>query len=236
LAGLDAELVRTDTSASALAAAALLEQWAAEEGIDTGDLAAWAPLVARYASVVREALARASLSGAYPALTDAYGAMSETLAHDDFETMFTVFEARRAALGAYVEHAESEGGLADFVARSVGFDDAAGADAETIEAAALDPATIDTDRWLRAAATLGRAKAAGDKARAGAIQAFVEAVRSGGGDFSDLAGIFLTQKGAPAAWCAPSSHRPPLPPVTACRPSPPRARQVPARGAAWPPG
>ncbi len=51
LAGLDAELVRTDTSASALAAAALLEQWAAEEGIDTGDLAAWAPLVARYSGI-----------------------------------------------------------------------------------------------------------------------------------------------------------------------------------------
>ena len=37
------------------------------------------------------------------------------------------------------------------------------------------------------------------------IQAFVEAVRSGGGCFSDLAGIFLTKGGAPAAGCATSA-------------------------------
>ncbi|MFN7618793.1 MAG: double-strand break repair helicase AddA [bacterium] len=183
----------------------LLRRFPIEAGVSPGFRVIDDTEAAAVSAIAREALARASLSGAWPALTDAYGAMSETLAHEDFETMFTVFEARRAALGAYVEHAESEGGLADFVARSVGFDDAAGADAETIEAAALDPATIDTHRWLRAAEALGRAKAVGDKARAGAIQAFVEAVRAGGGGFSDLAGIFLTQKGAPAAWCATSA-------------------------------
>ena len=183
----------------------LLRRFPIEAGVSPGFRVIDDAEAAAVSAIAREALARASLSGAYPALTDAYAAMSETLHHDAFEAMFGVFEARRAALGAYVEHAESEGGLADFVARSVGFGDASQADGEVIEAEAADPAAIDTGRWLWAAEALDRAKAAGDKDRAREIRIFVESVRSGTSRFGDLQTILLTQKGAPATWCAKSA-------------------------------
>jgi len=183
----------------------LLRRFPIEAGVSPGFRVIDDAEAAAVSAIAREALARASLSGAYAALTDAYAAMSETLHHEAFEAMFGVFETKRAALGAYVEHAESEGGLADFVARSVGFGDASQADAEVIEAEAADPAAIDTGRWLWAAEALDRAKAAGDKDRAREIRIFVESVRSGTSRFGDLQTILLTQKGAPATWCAKSA-------------------------------
>ncbi len=183
----------------------LLRRFPIEAGVSPGFRVIDDAEAAAVSAIAREALARASLSGVYPALTDAYAAMSETLHHDAFEAMFSVFEARRAALGAYVEHAEGEGGLADFVARSVGFEDAAQADAAAIEVEAADPAAIDAGRWLWAAEALDRARAAGDRERAAEIRRFVEAVRSGQSRFADLQSILLTQKGERATWCARSA-------------------------------
>ena len=183
----------------------LLRRFPIEAGVSPGFRVIDDAEAAAVSAIAREALARASLSGVYPALTDAYAAMSETLHHEAFEAMFGVFETKRAALGTYVDHAESEGGLADFVARSVGFDHAAEANAQAIEAEAADPAAIDTGRWLWAAEALDRAKAAVDKERAREIRAFVDGVRSGAGGFGDLQPILLTQKGAPATWCARSA-------------------------------
>lgn len=51
LAGLSEEEVTTDRDANIMAVAALLSEWAAEEGIDTSDLGAWAPVVARYSGI-----------------------------------------------------------------------------------------------------------------------------------------------------------------------------------------
>jgi ATP-dependent helicase/nuclease subunit A len=183
----------------------LLRRFPIEAGVSPGFRVIDDAEAAAVSAIAREAMARASLSEAWPTLTDAYAAMSESLHHEAFEAMFGVFEAKRAALGDYVEHAESEGGLADFVARSVGFDDAAQADAEAIEAEAADPATIDVERWLWAAEALDRAKAAGDKDRAREIRVFVEGVRSGTVRLGDLQALLLTQKGAPATWCAKSA-------------------------------
>ena len=183
----------------------LLRRFPIEAGVSPGFRVIDDAEAAAVSAVAREAMARASLSGEYPALSEAYAAMSETLHHEAFEAMFSVFEVKRAALGAFVEHAESEGGLADFVARSVGFESAAEADPEAIEFAATDAAAIDTDRWLWAAEALDRAKAAGDKEKARDIRAFVEAVRAGQGRFADIASILLTQKGGAAAWCARSA-------------------------------
>ena len=183
----------------------LLRRFPLEAGVSPGFRVIDDAEATAVSAIARDALARASLSGAYPALTDAYAAMSETLHHDAFEAMFEVFEAKRAALGAYVEHAENEGGLAEFVARSVGFYNTAEADAQAIEAEAADPAAIDIGRWLWAAEALDRAKAAGDKDRAREIRIFVESVRSGTSRFGDLQTILLTQKGAPATWCAKSA-------------------------------
>ena len=156
----------------------LLRRFPIEAGVSPGFRVIDDAEAAAVSAIAREALARASLSEAYPALSDAYAAMSESLHHEAFEAMFGVFEAGRAALGAYVDHAEREGGLADFVARSVGFDDSAEADAEAIEAEAADPTAIDVGRWLWAAEALDRAKSAGDKDRARDFRVFVEGVRS----------------------------------------------------------
>ena len=183
----------------------LLRRFPIEAGVSPGFRVIDDAEAAAVSAIAREAMAHASLSGAYPALTDAYAAMSESLHHEAFEAMFAVFEARRAALGAYVDHAQDEDSLADFVARSVGFDDAAKADAERIEAEAADPSRIDTGRWLWAAEALARATTAGDKTRAQDIRAFVEAVRAGTSRFADLADIVLTKSGSAATWCAKSA-------------------------------
>jgi hypothetical protein len=48
LAGVSLDVARTDERANIRAAAALLDEWAREAGIDRRDVGAWAPLVARY--------------------------------------------------------------------------------------------------------------------------------------------------------------------------------------------
>lgn len=59
LAGLDVERVKTDRGANVAAAAALLDAWASEAGIDRQRLGAWAPLVARYSGIESEEAAAA---------------------------------------------------------------------------------------------------------------------------------------------------------------------------------
>ncbi len=54
LSGQTEEEVRTDIAANTFAAASLLASWGEEEGIDTADLAAWAPIVARYSGIENE--------------------------------------------------------------------------------------------------------------------------------------------------------------------------------------
>ena len=51
LTGLDPELIRTDRIANIVGAAALLEQWALDQGIVLDDLAAWGPVVATYSGI-----------------------------------------------------------------------------------------------------------------------------------------------------------------------------------------
>lgn len=51
LAGLEADAVVHEYDANIQAAAALLDHWADEEGIDRGDMGAWAPLVARFSGI-----------------------------------------------------------------------------------------------------------------------------------------------------------------------------------------
>jgi hypothetical protein len=59
LAGLEVERVQVDRAANVLAAAALLDAWASEAGLDRRDLGAWAPLVARYSGIGLEEAAAA---------------------------------------------------------------------------------------------------------------------------------------------------------------------------------
>ena len=157
------------------------------------------------AAVAREAVARASLSGAYAGLSEAYEAMSETLHHEAFEGMFATFEARRAELAAYVERCGGLAGLEEAVAERLGFASAAAADPEVLEAAAVAPGSLDPERWMWAAAALARAKAGGDRERAAQITAFVETFRAGTAVFEDIAAIVFTKDGGSAAWCVKSA-------------------------------
>lgn len=183
----------------------LLRRFPIEAGVSPGFRVIDDAEAANVSAIAREAMARASLAGTHEALTDAYAVMSETLDHAAFEAMFGMFEVRRAALGAYVEHAESEGGLADFVARSVGFDSAAEADTEVLEAGALNDLSVDIGRWRLAATRLNAAKGLTDRERGQKIAAFIEAVQSGTGRFGDLESLLLTAKQQPAAWCGNSA-------------------------------
>lgn len=71
LAGLDADEVRTVRSANVSAAAHLLQQYAIEERVVTDDLAAWAPVVARFAGTDEEEAVRGYVHHAV------YGALRE---------------------------------------------------------------------------------------------------------------------------------------------------------------
>ncbi len=51
LVGATEEEVRSDVATNTLAAATLLAAWGEEEGIEANDLAAWAPIVARYSGI-----------------------------------------------------------------------------------------------------------------------------------------------------------------------------------------
>lgn len=58
LAGLEVEVVQEDLGANVLAAATLLAYWGEEWAIDTNDLGAWAPAVARYSGIKEVEAAR----------------------------------------------------------------------------------------------------------------------------------------------------------------------------------
>lgn len=77
LAGLDADVVRTDPEANIRAAAALLSSYADQFGIDRGDLGAWAPVVALYSGIDSEAGRQSYVhNDVYDALRDGAVAIS----------------------------------------------------------------------------------------------------------------------------------------------------------------
>jgi N-acetyl-anhydromuramyl-L-alanine amidase AmpD len=59
LAGLEVEAVKHEPRANVMAAAALLRSWADEAGMVSGDVGAWAPMVARYSGIEAEDAAAA---------------------------------------------------------------------------------------------------------------------------------------------------------------------------------
>lgn len=79
LTGLDPELLKHHRAANVLGAAAVLSHWAQEEGIDTSDLAAWAPLVARYSGIENEQAVAEFVH------RDVYGALKEGIIAEGFE-------------------------------------------------------------------------------------------------------------------------------------------------------
>lgn len=160
---------------------------------------------ATVAATAREAVARASLSGRLPALSDAYAALSESLHHQAFEDMFAGFEARRADLAAYVDRCGGFAGLADAVARSVGFADAAAADPGALRAAAVFEALAESAGWRRLADALAGAGAT-DQDRAATILRFLDAAVAGEVEaaFDALCALLLTRSETPAAWCGKS--------------------------------
>ncbi len=145
------------------------------------------------AAVAREAVARASLTGAYAGLSEAYEAMSEALHHEAFEGMFATFEARRAELAAYVERCGGLANLEDAVAASVGLD--AIEDPEAVEAAAVSPPALDPDAWRRAAAAAALGNEKTDQPLQRALQAVADAVLAGAAPVTAAKAIFFTDGG-----------------------------------------
>jgi ATP-dependent helicase/nuclease subunit A len=171
----------------------LLRRFPVEAGVSPSfrviDEAEASAVVAR----AREAVALRSLTGDLPGLSDAYAAMSESLAHQHFEAMFATFEAKRAALAAYVERCGGLAGVPAAVAEAVGLerlDDPDEIEAEAV--AALDPA-----RWLWAAAAAAEGNAKTDQPLSIALQTVGEAALRSEQRLEDVRRIFFTADGTP---------------------------------------
>ncbi len=143
----------------------------------------------------REAVALEAMNDSQSLLGEAYAALSERLAHDRFEDLFTRFEAERAALSAYVERAGGLAGLPSTIAAAVGLD--RWRDADEIEAQAITPPALNLERWFKAAGDAARGNPKTDANLAAALQSTAEAIKAGELPVEAVHDIFFKKDGEP---------------------------------------
>jgi ATP-dependent helicase/nuclease subunit A len=165
---------------------ALLRRFPLEAGLSPGftvlDDAAGAAIDAQ----CREALAEAAAARAGGPLHEAYAHLSVELGWGDFHKLLQSFRALQSDLAAYLDGAQSAGGVVGDIWRRCGFD--APASLEAIEAAAL--ARCGRLAWNRAAEALAASAFATDRTLAEAMSR----LRSEP-SFAALRKAFCTDKG-----------------------------------------
>ncbi|MBI1200591.1 MAG: double-strand break repair helicase AddA [Phenylobacterium sp.] len=178
----------------------LLRRFPLEAGVSPGfrvmdDAASAAVARAARAGVARYALAGGGAAG----VSEAYARFSVALDFQSFEAMFADFEARRAALSAFLEHVGGLEGAEAWAWTTCGF--AGATDPDEIAATAM--ARLDRGLWREAAALLaGGGKT--DQKNAALMAAVAEAPE---GAFAAALEVFFTAKGqgTPATWVEKSS-------------------------------
>ncbi len=174
----------------------LLRRFPLEAGVSPGfkvmDDAASADVGAQ----ARDSLARLSMAG-QAQVAAAYAAMASSLDFQSFEAMFATFQAKREAIGDYIDRIGGLGALADDVARACGLDGPVSP--EALEAAAVSPPALDLALWRAGAAALS-ASGVRDQKCAAQMAQVVEAASRGAARFADTLTVFCTAKGEAAKW------------------------------------
>jgi len=173
----------------------LLRRFPLEAGVAPGFQVLEAAAAAEVSARARDDVARFALEDGAKAegegpLAKAYAHFSVELDWRSFNAMFATFEAKRAAIAAYVDACEARDGVAADIWGRCGFDQqrfAADIEAEAIGA-------IDWSGWRRAAEALAQGSAATDQPLAAALRSITPA-----STFAELWACFCTQAGAPRA-------------------------------------
>ena len=167
----------------------LLRRFPLEAGVSPGFRVLEDAAAAQVSASARDLIARVTREQPDGLVGTAYRYFSVELDWRSFQAMFATFEARRAAIGAYIEACGSGGVTLDVWGRC-GFETPTAP--ETIEDAAL--AAIDWSAWARA----GEALAAGSLATDQPLGANLRAAGSHS-SFAEIWALFSTQTGAPRA-------------------------------------
>jgi ATP-dependent helicase/nuclease subunit A len=164
----------------------LLRRFPLEAGVSPGFRVLEDAAAAEVSAEARDAVARFALAEGYEAIGQAYAHFSVELDWRGFNAMFATFEARRAAIAAYVQACADGAGLDPW--RRCGFAGPVAPDAIEAEAAAA----IDWAQWRRAAEALIHGSAATDRPAGERMKA-----AGPGSSFAELWALFSTATGAP---------------------------------------
>ncbi len=174
----------------------LLRRFPLEAGVSPGFKVMDDAAAADVGAQARDALARLSMAG-QAQVAAAYAAMASSLDFQSFEAMFATFQAKREAIGAYIERIGGLGALEDDVARACGLDGPVSPQA--LEAAAVTPPVLDLDLWRAGAAALS-ASGVRDQKCAAQMAQVIEAASWQQARFADALTVFCTAKGEAAKW------------------------------------
>ena len=171
----------------------LLRRFPLEAGVSPGFQVMDDAGAAVVSGEARDALARLSMAG-QAQVASAYAAMAARLDFGAFEDMFRAFEAKREAIGLYLDSIGGLGGLADDVTARCGLPPGP-IDLAALEAEAASPPALDPALWRQAAAVLARGSASDQKH---AVR--MGAVAEGGADFIEAVDILLNADGEARKW------------------------------------
>ncbi len=174
----------------------LLRRFPLEAGVSPGFTVMDDAAAVEVADDARDTLARISMAG-QAEVSSAYAAMATALDFQSFEAMFATFQARREAIGAYLDRIGGPAGLAQDVSRTCGLSHPVSP--EALEAAAVAPSVLDVELWRKGAAALG-ASGPRDQKCATQMSELVEAATRGEATFQAALAVFCTAKGDPAKW------------------------------------
>jgi ATP-dependent helicase/nuclease subunit A len=166
----------------------LLRRFPLEAGVSPGFTVLEDAAAAEISRNARDAVAAHAQAHPGGLVAEAYAYFSVQMDWRAFNAMFGAFEARRAAIGAYLARCEQVGGFAVDVWRQCGFP---GPDSrEAIEQDALS--RMRWTFWTRAAEAVARGGGKTDATLAAAMRAVTPQTR-----FAEIWAIFSTQAGTP---------------------------------------
>ena len=168
----------------------LLRRFPLEAGVSPGFQVLEDAAAAEVSAEARDDVARYAMDDNDGLLAKAYAHFSVELDWRSFNAMFATFEARRAAIGAYVAACDARGGVIADIWRRCGF--SAPTTPEAIEAAAA--ADVDWNGWRFAAEALLLGSAATDQPLGLAMKAL-----TADAPFAEIWSVFCTQAGTPRA-------------------------------------
>ena len=168
----------------------LLRRFPLEAGVSPGFTVLEDAAAVEISRRARDDVAVRAMTHRDGSIAGAYAHFSVALDYRAFNNMFATFEARRAAISAYIARRDADGGFGTDVWRRCGF--ASPTSPADIEAKALS--LIRWGLWKRTAHAVAAGTGKTDQALADAMLALGD-----GASFADITPIFFTKAGTPRA-------------------------------------